>query len=86
MPELSRFFGIVIALFYNDHAPPHFHVKYNDHRASISIAELKVIEGSLPKRALALVLEWAFEHRNELLDNWDRAIKKEPLKPISPLE
>ncbi len=67
MPEISRFFGIVIAIFYNDHAPPHFHVKYNSYRASLSIVDLKIIDGNLPKRVLSLVLEWAFEHRVELM-------------------
>lgn len=86
MPEISRFFGIVIAIFYNDHAPPHFHVKYNDYRATISISDLKILEGSLPKRALYLVKEWATQHCSELLEDWNLAQAKQPLKPINPLE
>ena len=86
MPEISRFFGIVIGIFYNDHAPPHFHVRYNDFRATLSISDLKILEGELPKRALTLVLEWAFEHRGELMDDWELAVEKKPLKPIRPLE
>ncbi|MBI4925886.1 MAG: DUF4160 domain-containing protein [Bdellovibrio sp.] len=86
MPEISRFFGIVVTIFYNDHAPPHFHVRYNDFRAKLSIADLNVIEGQLPKRVLTLVLEWAFEHRAELMEDWVLAMKKKQLKPISPLE
>jgi hypothetical protein len=86
VPEISRFFGIIIAIFYNDHAPSHFHVKYNQYRAKISITDLKLLEGDLPKRALSLVLEWAFEHRAELLEDWKLAQDKKPLKPIKPLE
>ena len=85
MPELSRFLGIVIFMNYRDHSPPHFHVKYNEFRASLSIQELKVLNGKLPRRVLVMVLEWAFKYRKELLDNWKRACKKEPLKPILPL-
>ena len=69
MPEISRFFGVVIAIFYNDHSPPHFHVRYNEYRATLSIADLKIVEGKLPRRALTMVLEWAFEHRKELMDD-----------------
>ncbi|MHB1843341.1 MAG: DUF4160 domain-containing protein [Deltaproteobacteria bacterium] len=67
VPELSRFFGIVIAMFYNDHAPPHFHARYGSHKAIISIDDQRVIEGSLPPRALGLVVEWAAVHRSDLL-------------------
>ena len=86
MPEISRFFGIIIAIFYNDHNPPHFHAKYGDYRTKISIDDLKIIEGSLPKRVLSLVLEWAFEHRTELMEDWQLALQKKALKPIKPLE
>jgi len=85
MPEISRFLGIVISMFYNDHNPPHFHVRYNEYRAKISIAELQIIEGSLPKKVTALVIEWAFEHRQELMEDWGLAINKKPLKDIDPL-
>jgi len=71
MPEISRFLGIVIAMFYNDHAPPHFHVKYNDFRASISLDSLEILEGSLPKRVQALVVEWA---RNIAKNSWKTGI------------
>lgn len=86
MPEISRFFGIVVSLFYNDHAPPHFHVRYNENRATFSISDLKILEGQLPKRVVSLVLEWAFEHRLELQEDWELAVNKKPLKDISPLE
>ena len=85
MPEISRFLGIVITMFYNDHNPAHFHVRYNEYRAKISIAELQLIEGSLPKKVTALVIEWAFEHRQELLEDWELALNKKPLKDIAPL-
>ena len=86
MPEISRFFGIIIAMYYNEHAPPRFHAKYAGHRASFSIPELKIIEGSLPRRAISLVLEWAFLHRDELMENWVRADRREDLSSIKPLE
>lgn len=86
MPELSRFFGIVIVMYWKEHGVPHFHAKYAGQRASFSIAGLKLLEGHLPPRVTALVLEWAFLHRDELQKNWDRAMSKKPLKPIAPLE
>lgn len=86
MPRISEFFGIVIAIYFGDHAPPHFHAKYAEFEASIAIDSLRVLEGSLPRRALALVLEWADEHREELRANWDRAVGGEPLQRIRPLE
>jgi hypothetical protein len=86
MPELSRFFGIVIVMHYNEHGAPHFHAKYAGQRASFSIADLRLTEGRLPRRAVALVLEWAFEHRNELLADWELACSRQPLQPILPLE
>ena len=86
MPEISRFFGIVIAMYYQDHAPPHFHAKYGDDTGVFSIEDLKLIEGRLPRRAASLVLEWAFEHRDELMRDWHLAMAKKPLAKITPLE
>ena len=86
MPELSRFFGIIVAMFYNDHPPPHFHVRYGRQKAIVSIETLAVIEGSLSPRVLGLVVEWARLHRDELRQDWQRAERHEPLKPIAPLE
>ncbi len=85
MPEICRFLGIIISMYYREHAPPHFHAKYGEYRAAFSINDLKVIEGSLPPRIISLVLEWAFEHRDELLEDWELACKKEELKKIKPL-
>ena len=86
MPEISRFFGIVIAMYYEEHAPPHFHAKYAGQWAVFSIEELRLTEGELPRRAISLVLEWAFQHRDELMANWQRAERKEPLERIEPLD
>jgi hypothetical protein len=86
MPEICRFFGIVIAMYYKEHMPPHFHAKYAGNRASFSIQDLKIIEGGLPRRAVSLVLEWAFQRRDDLMANWERAQRTEALAHIEPLE
>lgn len=86
MPELSRFFGIVVAMFYNDHPPPHFHARYGEHRAIMAIETSAVLEGHLPPRALGLVTEWSALHRAELHEAWRLAEAKQALTPIAPLE
>jgi hypothetical protein len=86
VPEISRFFGIVIGMFYSDHPPAHFHVRYGDQRAIVGIDTLSVLEGSLSPRALGLVTEWAALHQRELKADWDRARRQQPLLPIPPLE
>jgi hypothetical protein len=86
MPKVSEFFGIVIAIVYADHAPPHFRARYGDHEALLDIESLKLLCGGLPRRALALVLEWAMLHRLELRADWERARQGLPLAPIAPLE
>jgi hypothetical protein len=86
MPEISRFYGIIIRMFYNDHSPPHFHVIYQEYEALVAIDTLKIMEGDLPKRAKTLAIEWAIEHRDELMDNWKKAIEREPLDKIEPLD
>jgi len=85
LPEISRFLGIVIAMYYKEHAPPHFHAKYGGMRASFSIQDLRLLEGELPRRVVSLVLEWAFQHREELMDNWRRVEMREDLRKIDPL-
>lgn len=85
MPELSRFLGIVIAMYYREHQPPHFHAKYGGYEITIEINS-GVVEGKFPKRALKLVLEWYESHRNELLANWKLAEQRKPLTKIEPLE
>jgi len=72
-------------MYYKDHPPPHFHVKYGEKVAVFSIEDLKLMEGHLPGRIISLVLEWAFEHREELMDNWELAIANKPLRLIPPL-
>lgn len=86
MPELSRFFGIIIAMYYNDHPPPHFHVRYGQQKAIIDIQSLAILEGKLSPRVLGLVIEWAASHQSELLQNWELARQQEPLESIQPLE
>jgi len=86
MPELSRFFGIVVRMFYSDHEPAHFHAIYGEYEALIEVETLSIFRGSLPRRALALVLEWAALHRAELRDDWRRARNGETLKEIEPLD
>lgn len=86
MPRVSAFYGIVIALYYNDHAPPHFHAIYGSREAQIRIDTLEVLAGSLPRRAQALVLEWTQLHRADLWSAWDKARRHEPLPNIEPLD
>jgi hypothetical protein len=86
MPEISRFFGIIIAMFYREHFPPHFHAQYGEFRAGIRLESLKVFEGDLPPRALGMVIEWASLHKKELLENWKAVEEKKDLKPIEPLK
>jgi len=86
MPEISRFFGIIIAMFFDDHNPPHFHARYGNDNAVIKIPDLTVLEGYLQPRALGLVMEWAVIHRDELLSDWELAKNKKPLFPVEPLK
>jgi hypothetical protein len=86
VPELSRFFGIVISIFHREHGRPHFHAVYAGSKAVIDIESGELISGSLPKRALGLVMEWRAEHTPELKENWDRARQHRALKKIAPLE
>ena len=86
MPTISAFYGILIQIFWRDRAPPpHFHALYAEHEALIDIRTLDVIEGSLPRRALALVLEWASEHPAELMEDWDLCNRLQTPKMIAPL-
>ena len=85
MPEISRFLGIVIAMYYRDHAPPHFHALYGDYEVTISISTGEV-NGTFPNRALAHVQEWRMLHREELLNTWTLARASKPLPRIEPLE
>ena len=86
MPTISVFFGLVIQMFWREHAPPHFHVIYAEHEAVIDIRTLEILQGQLPRRALALVLEWAAEHRTELMEDWELCQTKQLPKKIPPLQ
>ena len=86
MPEISRFFGIIIKMFYDDHNPPHFHAEYGGHLALVDIMRLSVFSGQLPARVLGLVIEWATLHQKDLLADWDRARNQRELLRIDPLE
>ena len=85
MPEVSRFYGIVVAMFWGDHNPPHFHARYGGDQAVIEIGTLRVLEGHLPPRALGLVMEWASQHSEELFQNWNNVESNQPLNKIAPL-
>ena len=85
MPTISVFYGVLIQMFWDDHAPPHFHAVYAEYEAQIDIRTLAVIRGSLPRRALVLVLEWAQEHREELMEDWDLCSRNQQPKKIPPL-
>ena len=85
MPTLSIFYGIMIQMFWDDHAPPHFHATYAEYEALINIQTLEVIGGELPRRALVMVLEWAQEHRADLLEDWELCARKLSPNKITPL-
>jgi hypothetical protein len=85
MPEICRFYGIVIRMFFDDHNPPHFHADYSGDEALIDIETQGVISGELPARAMRMVAEWASLHQQELLALWNKAKNLEPLHRIDPL-
>ena len=85
MPVISRFLGIIISMYWNDHLPPHFHAKYGEYEITVDITS-GVIEGKFPKRALKIVLEWYELHKDELFENWEPCRDQKPTKPIQPLE
>jgi hypothetical protein len=85
MPEISRFYGIVIQMYYGDHPPPHFHARYAGSVAKVDIDTLSVIDGKLPARALGLVIEWATLHQDELRDAFEVAANMQPPGKIEPL-
>ena len=85
MPRISAFYGIIVAMYFDDHPPPHFHAKYGEYQAQVAIATGEVIHGDLPRRARSLVQEWTELHRDELVADWARAERQEPLHRIDPL-
>ena len=86
MPTISSFLGITISMYWREHNPPHFHAEYGEHEVLVDIRNLEVYEGKFPRRALGLVLEWAREHQQELLENWDLCRNRQHPLPILPLE
>jgi hypothetical protein len=85
VPEICRFYGIVIKMYFDDHNPPHFHAEYGSDEALLNIESLALVAGQLPPRALGLVAEWASQHQDELKTCWRRAKNLEPLGRIDPL-
>lgn len=85
MPVISRFFGVVIAMYWRDHAPPHFHAKYGDDEVTVNI-QTGEVTGTMSKRALAMVDEWRLLHLDELLEDWELAAARRSLRRIDPLE
>jgi hypothetical protein len=86
MPEICRFYGIIIAMYYDDHEPAHFHAEYGEYQASIAIADGRVLCGSIPARAHRFVRTWAASHRIELRREWRLARARASLFKIAPLE
>ena len=85
MPTISMFYGILIQMYWDEHAPPHFHAIYGEFRATVDIRDLRISEGFMPRRATQLVLDWAELHQTELLEDWILCQSKQMPKPISPL-
>ena len=85
MPEISRFLGMVISIYFDDHDPPHFHVGYNEDEALISINDLSILKGNLPPRVMGLAMEWARLHQTELLENWNMVKESGKFFKINPL-
>ncbi len=73
-------------MFYNDHAPPHFHAVYGEYELLVSISPITILAGKVPNRVRSMVLEWAALHQVELMENWEHCRRAEPLSSVSPLE
>ena len=86
MPEISRFYGIIISMFYDDHNPPHFHGRYGEYKIVIDINSLRILEGDFPPRALGLIIEWASLHKADLLRDWELTEENLPPQKIEPLK
>ena len=86
MPEISRFFGIIIRMYFDDHDPPHFHAIYGETEAQITIDPIGPLHGNLPGRAFSMVVEWAALHQRELVDNWQRLRNNQPAQKLPPLK
>ena len=86
MPELSRFFGIIIRMYYDDHPPPRFHAIYGQYEMQVGIDPIVILNGQLPRRAVSMVIEWAAIHQQELMDNWKRLEVNRTTVRIEPLD
>lgn len=86
VPTICMFRGIKIFINYNEHSPPHFHAQYGEHKCAIAIAEIELINGSLPNKQLKMVYGWAALHQEELFEEWALAEQKQELFPIEPLK
>ena len=86
MPTISIFYGLVIRMYFNDHAPPHFHVEYAEYKATVDISTLMIATGKLPRRAQMLVLDWAELHQAELVEDWELCRTKQLPRQIAPLQ
>ncbi len=86
MPEISRFYGIIISIFYDEHNPPRFHARYGKDKVAIDIRSMEVLEGNISRRALKLVKEWGNLHKQELMRGWDLAQSSNPPQKIAPLD
>ena len=85
MPEVSRFFGVVIRMYFDEHLPPHFHANYGGDEAQIGIEPIQILNGQLPTRVISMVFEWAAIHQRELMENWNRMRTDNAPKKIDPL-
>lgn len=86
MPEISRFFGIIIRMYFDDHNPPHFHAIYGSEEILVSIDPIEVLEGKMKRRAVSMVIEWAAVHQQELKRNWELLQGDGPAEKIEPLD
>ncbi|MFN8497565.1 MAG: DUF4160 domain-containing protein [Anaerolineae bacterium] len=86
MPEVSRFFGIIVRMYADEHNPPHFHAIYGGYEAEVGIDPVAFLRGTLPNRARSMVVEWAALHQRELLRNWERLRQDQLPERIEPLE
>jgi len=86
MPEISRFFGIIIRMYFDDHPPPHFHAVYGNSEAQVGISPIAILESDLPRRAISMVVEWATLHQSELMANWQMLREDQPAEKIPPLD
>ncbi len=86
MPEISRYFGIIIRMYFDDHPPPHFHAIYGKNEIQVAIHPIAILRGRLPRRAESMVVEWAALHQQELMDNWYRLNNDQLPKKIKPLK